>query len=184
MRSIPSRPGQQRGSSPADHGFDCGRQARRHSHAIIGALLIALLHHAPDVVAEPPQPLLEDLRFEKASREEETIHVTVRDFSPPEVFALEGGKPRVVCDFLGAGLAATVETRQTPDGDYIKRIRVGVHRDPAKIRVVLDLAPQHDYDVRKMFVVDRDLFILAIAPSVPESDVAKGDASSLRPHGP
>ena len=83
----------------------------------------------------------------------------------------------MVCDFLGTGLADTVKTQHTVDGNYIKRIRVGIHRDPIKTRVVLDLASQHDYDVRQMYVKDQEIFILAITPSTPESDTAKDDAS-------
>ena len=85
----------------------------------------------------------------------------------------------MVCDFLGAGLAGTVKTQRTVDGRYIKRIRVGIHRDPTKTRVVLDLAPEHDYDVRQMYVKDQEIFILAITPSTPEGEPAKDDASPL-----
>jgi hypothetical protein len=136
-----------------------------------------MLHDAPSAIAEPAKPLLKDIRFEKASPQEEMIHIAVRDFSPPKLFAIEGDNPRVVCDFLGAGLADTVKTQDTVDGNYIRRIRVGIHRDPAKTRVVLDLAPEHDYDVRQMYVQDQGIFILAITPATPESDTAKDDAS-------
>jgi hypothetical protein len=105
------------------------------------------------------------------------IHIAVREFSPPKLLAIEGDAPRVVCDFFGAGLADTVKTHQTVDGNYVKRIRVGAHRDPSKTRVVLDLAPEYDYDVRQMYVKDQGIFILAITPATPESDAAKDDAS-------
>jgi hypothetical protein len=105
------------------------------------------------------------------------IHITVRNFSPPKLFAIEGDKPRVVCDFLDTGLAGTVKSQHAVEGNYIRRIRVGTHRDPTKIRVVLDLAPEHDYDVRQMFVKDRETFILAITAATPESDSAKDDPS-------
>lgn len=160
------------------YGSRCGFQARRFSRAGLGILLLTVLHHVPAAIAEPPNPLLEDIRFEKVSSQEERIRITIRDFSPPELFAIEGDTPRVVCDFLGASLAAEVKTQYTLNGNYIKRIRLGAHRDPTKIRVVLDLSPEHDHDVRQMYVADQGVFILAITPLDLGSDTAKGDASS------
>ena len=156
----------------------CGSsQAGRCFIAALSILLLTMLHHAPNAIAEPAKPLLKDIRFEKTSSQEERIHIAVRDFSPPKLFAIQGDKPRVVCDFLGAGLVGTVKTQHTVDGSYIRRIRVGIHRDPTKIRVVLDLTPEHNYDVRQMYVQDQEIFILAITPASPESDAAKDDAS-------
>ena len=175
MRGTPSIPDHQVFASPAGHGSNYSSRAGR--CAALGILLLSMLQNAPNAIAEPSEPLLKDIRFEKASTQEEMIHITVRDFSPPELFAIEGDKPRVICDFLGTGLAGTVKTQHTVDGNYIKRIRVGMHRDPAKTRVVLDLAPEHDYDVRQMYVQDQEIFILAITPATPESDAAKDDAS-------
>ena len=166
-------------TSPVGHGANYSGQARRHLCTALSILLLAMLHDAPNAIAEPSEPLLKELRFEKASPQEEMIRIAVRDFAPPKLFAIEGDNPRVVCDFLGAGLAGTVKTQRTVDGRYIKRIRVGIHRDPTKTRVVLDLAPEHDYDVRQMYVKDQEIFILAITPATPESDAAKDDASPL-----
>jgi hypothetical protein len=156
-------------TSRAGHGSNYSSQARRHFLAALSIVLLTVLHCAPDAIAEPSKPLLKDIRFEKASPQEERIHITVRDFSPPKLIAIEGDKPRVVCDFLGTGLAGTVKTHRTVDGSYIKRIRVGIHRDPTKTRVVLDLVPQHEYDVRQMYVTDQEVFILAITASTPAS---------------
>jgi hypothetical protein len=158
-------------------GSSCGGRAGRCCCAAFSILLLALLHQPPNAIAEPAKPVLKEIRFEKASPREETIHISVRDFSPPRVFAIEGDKPRVVCDFLDAGLAGTVKSQHAVEGNYIRRIRVGAHRDPTKIRVVLDLAPEHDYDVRQIFVKDQEIFILAITPATPESDSAKDDPS-------
>ena len=177
MRGTPSIPDHQIITSPVDHGSNYSSQARRYFFAALSILLLTMLHYAPNAIAEPAKPLLKDIRFEKASPREEMIHITVRDFSPPKLFAIEGDQPRVVCDFLGTGLAGTVKTEHTVDGNYIKRIRVGIHRDPTRTRVVLDLAPEHDYDVRQMYVKNQEIFILALTPSTPESDAAKDDAS-------
>ena len=177
MRGTPFIPDHQMITSPADHGSNYSSQAGRYFYAALSILLLTMLHHPPNAIAEPAKPLLKDIRFEKASPQEEMIHITVRGFSPPKLFAIEGDKPRVVCDFLGTGLAGTVKTQHTVDGNYIRRIRVGTHRDPTKTRVVLDLTPEHDYDVRQMYVKDQETFILAITPLTPESDTAKDDPS-------
>ena len=164
-------------TSPADHGSNYSSQASHYSFTTISILLLTMLQHPPNAIAEPAKPLLTDIRFEKASSQEEMIHISVRDFSPPKLFAIEGDNPRVVCDFFGTGLAGTVKTQRTVDGNYVRRIRVGTHRYPTKTRVVLDLTPEHDYDVRQMYVKDKETFILAITAATPESDTAKDEPS-------
>jgi hypothetical protein len=148
---------------------------------VLGILLLTTLHDAPKAIAEPSKPFLREIRFEQALPGEETVLISVRDFSRPKLSALQGSEPRVVCDFLDAGLARTVNTRQTVDGSYIKRIRVGVHGNPTKIRVVLDLDPQHDYDVRQGYAVDDEVFFVVVTPSNPEGNAAKHDPSRSMP---
>jgi hypothetical protein len=147
----------------------------------LGILLLTTLHDAPNAIAEPPKPLLREIRFEQALPEEETVLISVRDFSRPELSAVPGKKPRVVCDFLGASLAGTVKTHRAVDGSYIQRIRVGIHRDPAKIRVVLDLDPANDYDVRQGYAVDDEVFFVAVTPATPGGNTAKDDRSPSTP---
>jgi hypothetical protein len=147
----------------------------------LGILLATTLHGALDAIAEPPKPLLREIRFDRAQPGEEAVLISVQDFSRPELAALPGVKPRVVCDFLSAGLAGTVKTDQTVDGNYIRRIRVGAHQNPSKIRVVLDLDPQHDYDIRQGYAVDDEVFFVVVRPSTPEGNAAKDDRSRSMP---
>ncbi len=58
---------------------------------------------------------------------------------PQKTFAIEGERPRLVCDFIGLKLDKKVENLIKVDGRLIKAIRVGIHLSPTpKIRVVLD----------------------------------------------
>ena len=83
MRGAPFIPDHQMITSPADHGSNYSSQASHYSFTTISILLLTMLQHPPNAIAEPAKPLLTDIRFEKASSQEEMIHISVRDFSPP-----------------------------------------------------------------------------------------------------
>ena len=71
------------------------------------------------------------------------------DYSP-KTFAIERKRPRLVCDFFGVKLDNKVKYLIKVHGGSIKTIRVGIHLSPVpKTRVVLDLQPDQDYEIRR-----------------------------------
>jgi len=102
--------------------------------------------------AAAADPVLKEIIFEKTSSNEERVFLVLNGEYLPETFGMEGKRLRLVCDFadmqLGEGVRPVIKT----GGDLIKRVRVGLHQSPApKVRVVLDLATGHDYDVQQRF---------------------------------
>ena len=82
---------------------------------------------------------------------------------PPKTFAIEGQKPRLICDFIGLKLVKKVKRLIKVDGRLIEAIRVGIHLSPTpKIRVVLDLRPDQDYEIRQAFFVDKNIYAVVL----------------------
>jgi len=86
-------------------------------------------------------------------------------FYPPELFALKGENPRIVCDFLNTELGYMPNRLIDTKGIFIQSIRVGVHSSPnPKTRVVLDLVPNQDYDVLQNFFQEESAFLITVIP--------------------
>ena len=87
----------------------------------------------------------------------------LNDFYPPLVFGIEKGNPRVVCDFLDTVLGSDIETTIQTRGMFVSRIRTALHPSPAKVRVVLDLVPNKNYDLQQVFFKEDNLFVIIIS---------------------
>ena len=82
----------------------------------------------------------------------ETINIVLTGNFPPTALVIEGDAPRIVCDFPDIQMAKTIQRTIGVNGKYILQIRTGIHPPPEpKSRVVLDLAPNHDYEVEQLF---------------------------------
>lgn len=124
--------------------------------------LAALL---PGVEAQPEKsidPILRDVSFDNTSSDSEMVLFKLNDFYPPIVFGIEKGNPRVVCDFLDTELSRDVRPVLETNGEYVARIRVARHNDPDKVRVVLDLVPNRNYDLQQVFFKEENLFVIVI----------------------
>ena len=120
-----------------------------------------------DSPAHAGEPLLEMIRFEH-SVQEEKVFLQLNGFYPPEVFAIKGEKPRMVCDFKNVRLSETIEKVTETKGNLILRIRVGIHTAPApKTRVVLDLVPHKNYTIEQNFFQQDNTYVLSIRPKNP-----------------
>ncbi len=86
----------------------------------------------------------------------------LNDFYPPTVSAMEDETPRVLCDFMDIQLGADVKKVISAQGKYVERIRAARHENPDKVRVVLDLAPNRDYDLQQVFFKNDNLFVLIV----------------------
>jgi hypothetical protein len=111
---------------------------------------------------EPVDPVLRDVSFETTADNTEMVLFKLNDFYPPIVFGIEKGNPRVVCDFLDTALDKGVRSLLETGGNYISRIRVAKHSGPDKVRVVLDLVPNRNYDLQQVFFKEDNLFIILI----------------------
>ena len=87
-------------------------------------------------------------------------------FFTPEISTIGGKKPRVVLDFMDTRRKGSVRSPIVPDLEAIKKIRIGVHKDPKpKLRVVLDLTNDLSYSFEPSFKEGDDEFILQMKTS-------------------
>lgn len=117
-------------------------------------------------------PFLSEVKFEDTSNKGEMVLFKLNDFYPPIVFGIEKGDPRVVCDFLGATLSKDVKRIIDTGGKFVKQIRLARHKNPEKIRVVLDLVPNSNYDLQQVFFKEDNLFVIIINPFMAEAQEA------------
>jgi hypothetical protein len=107
-------------------------------------------------------PRLLDISFDDSSTKGEMVLFHLTDFRPPVVSAVEKDNPQVYCDFLGLELSKGVEENIVAKGKYVERISTSKHSKPDKIRVVLNLLPNRDYDLQQVFYKNDNLFVLIV----------------------
>lgn len=132
----------------------------RASLVTLWALTLLWSMACPAIASDPE---LREIRFEKGKDGEERVLFVLDGDSPPKTFAIEGKNPRLICDFFGVGLNKNVKHLMKVDGGLIKAIRMGIHLSPTpKIRVVLDLRPDQDYEIRQAFFVDKNIYAVLL----------------------
>ena len=99
----------------------------------------------------------------------------LEDFADANLFYYRGDKPRVVCDFIDVGVKPGLQKEIRVNTDYIQNVRIGEHKSPSqKVRVVLDLVPDHDYNISKL-PSHANIFSVIIKTStktvVPDDDI-------------
>ncbi len=103
--------------------------------------------------------------FEITPEGEEIVIISVQGAVQPQLFALGGGRPRLVCDFYGAYLGQGIPRHTKVDGTLIKRIRLGFYGAPKpKVRVVFDLEA-NDYDAREVLSPEEGRYTVIVTPS-------------------
>ena len=108
---------------------------------------------------------IREIRFEVTPKGEEKVSFVLNGPFLPKTFAIEGDSPRLVCDFFSTFLGKGIGDRIMVKGKVVQQIRTGVHGGPnPKVRVVMDLAPQVDYNVQPILFENRRLYILIFTP--------------------
>jgi len=110
----------------------------------------------------PGLPQLLDVSFDDSSNRGEMVLFHLNDFFPPTVSAIEKNNPRILCDFQNMKLSGDVQKTIVAGGKYVENIRTAYHADKDKVRVVLDLSPDRDYDLQQVFFKNDNLFVLII----------------------
>ncbi len=111
---------------------------------------------------QPNEPQLLDILFEDSSNKGEMVVFKLNGFYPPVVFGLEKETPRVVCDFSVTRLSKRVPLLIDSRGVYVEKIRTAQHKNPDKIRVVLDLVPDKNYDLQQIFFKEDNYFVIIV----------------------
>jgi hypothetical protein len=118
---------------------------------------------APPVEMEAPAtPVLLSIIFGISTGKEEMVRFQLSGFYPPEISVIEAEVPRIICDFKSTTPANSIANIMEPDSQFIKSIRVGEHDNPDKIRVVIDLVPGNNYDLKQVFFKEKNSFVIII----------------------
>ncbi len=115
----------------------------------------------PEASPMSPEAELLDVAFENSSNKGEMVLFKLNGFYPPIVFGIEKGDPRVVCDFLDTTLSEKVVNIIPSNGKYVKTIRVATHSNQ-KVRVVINLVSNRNYDLQQVFFKEDNLFVLIV----------------------
>jgi hypothetical protein len=113
-------------------------------------------------VKKNAMPVLQSVTFDNTSNRGEMIQFKLSEFHPPIVFGIEEGLPRVVCDFKNTRMDSLLKNLIKTKGRYVKAIRIGRHNNPEKIRVVIDLEPNNNYDLQQVFFKEDNLFVIIV----------------------
>ena len=108
---------------------------------------------------------LKDIRFAATPEGEEKVLIWLNGNFSPKIFALEGDRPRIVCDFIGARLGGPIGRSIKTSGRIIKKIRIGSYTGSnPKVRVVLDIVDREtgDYEVQPIFYEDENIFAVVV----------------------
>lgn len=119
-------------------------------------------------VSQSPESSISSKRIlqilsDNSDQSEERITIVLSGFFPPETNVIEGGEPRIVCDFLDVRVEKNIQRLIDVRGRYVMQIRTGIHPPPnQKTRVVLDLVPEKDYEVEQLFYEKKNAYTLII----------------------
>lgn len=103
------------------------------------------------------------IRSEVAAKDVAKVIFELNGPFPPQIMIVEGEKPRVVCDFFDAGLASDIGDSIEVNNGIVEKIRTGMHKWPKfKVRVVLDLVPERNYEVDQIFFEKENHFVLVV----------------------
>ena len=93
----------------------------------------------------------------------EMITIVLTGFFPPEAQVIEGTTPKIICDFPDVLMDKTVKRMIPINGKYVLQVRTGIHPPPEpKTRVVIDLAPDHNYEVEQLFYEKNNRYSMII----------------------
>jgi len=110
----------------------------------------------------PEGPQLEYVKFDATSPKGEMVMFKLNGFHPPSVHGVEEGIPRVICDFNNTRLVEATKSLIKTDGKFVKVIRTSKTKKPEKVRVVIDLEPNRNYDLQQVFFKEDNLFVIIV----------------------
>lgn len=132
------------------------------------ALLLLFFH---SFSAAASRQLLDDIRFESVSQDEERIVFQLTGSEMPEFFEIKQGHPRLVFDFFDTGVSKRIRNRVDINGQLIQRVRVGIHE--SKTRAVLDLVPGRQVRVLEKPDPNRQLLTVIVHDAAIKKPVSR-----------
>ena len=104
-----------------------------------------------------------DIALDLTSPSAEMITIVLTGLFPPETQVIEGKIPKIICDFPDVLMDKTIKRVIPINGRYVLEVRTGIHPPPEpKSRVVIELAPNHDYEVEQLFYEKNNRYSMII----------------------
>ncbi|MBN1664342.1 MAG: AMIN domain-containing protein [Deltaproteobacteria bacterium] len=98
------------------------------------------------------QSTINDIQYDKISDTHDRVLIYINSMNNPKLQTLRGENPRIVLDFLNSHYMDKKIYKIHTDGNFIKKIRIGAHKEPVpKVRVVFDMMPNKKYSVHQEF---------------------------------
>lgn len=148
---------------------------------VFGYFLPVLLGSQVTAQADSSKPILEDIKFDSSSDQQERISFKLNGAHIPKIFAIDGKQPRVVFDFPDTITSDIINQIIETNGKFIKRIRIGIHEKPEpKTRVVFDLLPDQKIDFDHQFNNESNTLVITVfhAGSQPEEKATVSTAKT------
>ncbi len=108
-------------------------------------------------------PVIRKVSFEKSSENKEMVFFYLNEFFPPMVFAADEKKLQVVCEFFDGTFEGEGQKIFNTTGDYITRVKIETFDTPTKVRVIMDLTPNYNYDLKQVFFRENNVFVIIIS---------------------
>jgi len=108
------------------------------------------------------KPNISSIEFDNSTNRGEIIRFKLNGFHPPVVNAIKEDIPRVICFFKEGGASEPLPKLIKTRGRYVTAIRTNTYHNPDNIRVIVDLAPGNNYDLRQVFFKKNTTFMLII----------------------
>jgi len=95
------------------------------------------------------------------------VEISLNGGTSPNIFMIEGEKPRLVLDFPECGYGGSSSV-PVSDGILVKGIRVGFHTTPKqKVRVVIDLVNDQKIKWTRDLLKEQNLLVISLFPAEP-----------------
>lgn len=96
----------------------------------------------------------------------EVLLVEFDRFYLPAVYKIEGGAPRIIMDVTRTSSMKQEWSDMRTDGTLVKKVRIHRNRAAEILRIVLDMWPGRDYDMRPALYPGTDSSLYAIEMTV------------------
>ncbi|MFH2219684.1 MAG: SH3 domain-containing protein [Pseudomonadota bacterium] len=107
---------------------------------------------------------IKEIEFIMTPEREEIVSFLLSGYYPPNTFSVTKDSPKVICDFFNARLNSGIERYQEFNGKFIHQLRIGIHKGSRpKVRVILDLVSDEEYEIRPVFFKEDNLYTLIVA---------------------
>ncbi len=82
-------------------------------------------------------------------------------------------QPSIICDFLDTEIEEKIAEDFSFQGKSISQVRIEKDRTAHKVRVIIELFPNHSYDLKQLFYKEEGLFVLFVNVSDAEKRADK-----------